>query len=375
MIGALSEREREAITAWIAEHVAPLATRIDAEGVPLSLVRKMAERGFLGWNVAARHGGVDSPDSALGWLHEALGRVSGSVRAVLVVHAMVARAIGRFGSAGLAARLLPALAEGRAIGAFALSEPSVGSDAAGVQARAEQRGEGFVLSGAKRWLTWGQHADVFLVFARAEAGLCAFLVERTDDGASCSPMPQTMGLSGAALGELSLEQVEVDAERLVGRPGSGVSLVAADALDLGRYLVACGAVGLMAGAIEAGLAHARGRSQFGARLSEHPLIQEHIAYSLTDLQAARALCAEVGRLRDEGDPESIERTFAAKLFATRAASRVADRMLQVHGAAGLLPDAAAQRFFRDARVGEIIEGTNEIAVLMLGRLYAGASSV
>jgi len=359
---ALQARAR----AFADEQVAPLADQIDRdELLPPSLVQAMGKEGFLGALVSPELGGAALDMIAFGLLNEELGRACSSARSLLTVHAMVCAAIARWGTGAQKRRWLPPLAGGSAIGAFALTEPEAGSDAASIQAQARRDGSGYLVDGRKQWITAGQLAEVYLLFARLDDRPAAFLVPRRSEGLEVRPVRGMLGTRGSMLAELELKACRLDAESLIGAPGFGISAVATSALDVGRYSVAWGSVGICQACLDASRAHARSRVQFGKALSEHQLIRQMLTDMITRTHAARLLCVRAGQLKDRGDPDTLVETFIAKYFASTAAMQCASDAVQIQGARGASGGAAVARYFRDAKVMEIIEGSSQIQQLSI----------
>jgi alkylation response protein AidB-like acyl-CoA dehydrogenase len=320
----------------------------------------MARRGYWGAVLPKEYGGLDLDMISYGLLAEELARGSSSVQCLLTVHTMVSRALLRWGSRQQKEGLLPALASGGLLAAFALSEPNVGSDAKSVETTATPSGDGYVLDGRKRWITSGQLAGLFLVVARCEGQPTAFLVRRGTPGLTVKPIRGMFGSRASMLAELHLDGCRVAKEDVVGRIGFGFSHVASAALDHGRYSVAWGCVGIAQACLEASLEYAGERRQFGACLKDHQLIQQMISGMITNLKAARLLCLQAGYLRDAGDPRAIMETSIAKYFASTAAAKAAGDAVQIHGANGCSGDYPVQRYLRDAKVMEIIEGSSQM---------------
>ena len=360
----LTERQgeaRESFRTFADEVVAPLADEMDArEATPPALVARFGREGFLGAVLPAEFGGRGMDMITYGLLNEEVGRACSSLRSLLTVHNMVAHALLKWGTRAQRERWLPGLAAGTTVAAFALSEPNVGSDARSVETTAQERGDAYVLDGRKKWTTYGQLADVFLVFARAAAGPTAFLVERSRPGLAVAPISGMLGTRASMLAELHFGGCEVPKENVVCRPGFGFSHVASTALDQGRYSVASGCVGLAQACLEASLAYTSARRQFGVPLSEHQLVRRMITDMVTGVKAARLLCQRAGYLKDAGDPSALMETSIAKYFASTAAARAAADAVQIHGANGCSSDYPVQRYLRDARVMEIIEGSTQM---------------
>lgn len=353
---------------FVEAEVVPRADEYDRqERFPADLVQKVARRGFLGAVVPREYGGGGMSMVSFGLLNEELGRGCSSLRSLLTVHSMVALTVARWGSRQQKGRWAAGLASGEIVGAFGLTEANVGSDAANVETSAAADGDSYVLNGGKRWTTFGQLADLFLVFAQCEGKPTAFLVERGSPGLSVEPMTNLLGTRASMLAELTLRDCRVPAENMVGRPGFGFTYIASSALDCGRYSVAWGCVGLARACLEASVRYATRRKQFGSALIEHQLIQQKVSDMIAGYKAARLLCLHAGSLRDAGDPAAIMETSLAKYFASVAASKASADAVQIHGANGCGGEYPVQRYFRDARIMEIIEGSTQMQQINLAR--------
>jgi glutaryl-CoA dehydrogenase (non-decarboxylating) len=363
-----ADRQRE-YRAFVDDVISPRADSMDADQVtPPEVLDALASRGYLGGCIPAEYGGRATDALSYGLLCHEVARGSASLLSLLTVHGMVSASILKWGTDEQRQRYLPRLARGELIGAFALSEPNAGSDAQLAETRATaQSGGAFLLAGQKKWISYAELAGVFLVVAQTESGPTAFLVERSSPGLSCVPIRGMFGFRAAMLGELHFDRCPVPAAGLLGRPGLGFSYVASSALDLGRFCIAWGSVGLSQQCLDLSLVYSSRRKQGGTELANHQLIQRLIANMMTDIRAARALCLLAGALRDAGDPESILETSIAKYFASNVAARVSNDAVQIHGANGVGPELPLQRHFRDARVLEIIEGSNEIQQIMIAK--------
>jgi glutaryl-CoA dehydrogenase (non-decarboxylating) len=334
---------RQRCREFVQQHVAPYAGSWDRAGrMPAEVIAELRRRGYLGAHLAPELGGGGLDPIAYGLVTEEIGRGCSSLRSLLTVHDMVSEAVRRWGSAALKAEVLPRLARAELLGALALSEPNVGSDAASVETEARQDGAGFVLSGRKRWITFGMLADVFLVFARCGGQVAAFLLPATTPGCERQPIDNVVGTRASHLAELTLADCRVAADHLVGRVGFGFSHVASTALDHGRYSVAWGAVGIAQACLDACLDYTAARSQFGRPLAKHQLVQRKLTEMIVNTRAARLLCLAAGYRRALGSPDAATETLIAKYFASRAA------------------DYPVERYLRDAKVTEIIEGSTQI---------------
>ena len=367
---------------FVGRHVAPFADDFHrTQRTPPELVRTLAECGLLGLSISKEFGGGGRDAVTLGILAGTMGRACSSIRSLLTVHTMVAHAISRWGSRAQKEKWLPKLATGERIGALALSEPNAGSDAKSVSSRFSQPegpGTDWRLDGHKSWITYGEIATLFLVVGRTEEGPTAFLVERETPGLSTELITDLIGIRGSMTASVRFDGCRVPEANLLGRRGLGVSQVAATALDLGRYTVAWGSVGILEACLVASIAYANQRETFGSLIKEHQLIRRMISSMFTDFRAAKLLCLEAGRLRDAKNPGALEAASVAKYFASTAAVRAASDALQIHGANGCSADYPLQRYLGDAKIMEIIEGSTQIQEISLAEYafhaYAGVRS-
>ncbi len=363
------QKEKQAsFKAFVDEHIAPHANEYDRrEQLPSEIIRKMAENGYLAAIIPVEHGGREWDAITCGLMYEEIGRGSASLLSLLVVHGMLCRAIIQWGTSQQKSKWLPRLATGETIGAFALTEPGTGSDAKSVQTSAEHSDDQYLLTGVKKWISCGQIADLFLVLGQCDGQSAAFLVESDSPGFRTQPITGMLGFRSAMLAELHMDQCRIPEDHLVGRIGFGFSHVAGAALDQGRYGIAWGCTGLARACLEASLDYAVEREQFGNPIGEHQLVQEMIANMISNVKAARLLCCQAGFLKDSGDPGLIMETSVAKYFASKTAFSAATDAVQIHGATGCGPEYPVQRFFRDAKIMEIIEGSNQIQQLIIAR--------
>lgn len=353
--------DRAAAAAFVDEHVVGHADSWERAGaVPEDVLAAVGAAGLWAPFLPAELGGGDLDMVTLGEVHEEVGRGCSSLRSLLTVHTMLSWAIRRFGTTEQQQRYGPDLAAGRMLGAFCLSEPGAGSDTAAITTTAVPAGDGWLLSGGKKWITGGQRADLFLVFARGPDSTVALLVPRTAPGVRVTPITEILGTRASMLAEVTFDDVALDGDALVGPSGFTSGMVLTGTLDLGRYSVAAGSVGIIQACVDACADYTRRRTVGGSPLSELPLIQAKLSDMVTDARAARLLVAEAGRLKDSGDAATIMATWVAKYFASVAAARHASEAVQVHGANGCGPDYPVARFYRDAKVMEIIEGSTEI---------------
>jgi alkylation response protein AidB-like acyl-CoA dehydrogenase len=345
----------------------------------LELVRKIAAQGYLGAIVPQQYGGAGLDYLSYGLVVEQIGRACSSMRTVVSVQtSLVCSAILRWGTEEQKQRCLPKLCSGEWLACFGLTEPDTGSDAANQRTRARKVDGGWSISGSKMWISLGNHARVALIFAQTDPelghrGLACFLVDTEHPGFSSQELHHKMGLRGSDTAALSLDEVEVADDAMLGNVGDGFK-VAMSALDSGRYSVAAGCVGICQGCVDASVAYAREREQFGRPIASFQLVQAMLADMVVDTEAARGLVWRAGFLKDRGRPSTTE-TSIAKLFATEAAVRSANTAIQVHGGAGYVDDHPVERYFRDVRVTTLYEGTSQIQKLIIGRAVTGINAL
>ncbi|MFE6688723.1 acyl-CoA dehydrogenase family protein [Streptomyces sp. NPDC057743] len=358
--------------------IAPHARDWDrAERVDPGIVRKLGDLGFLGLTIPEEYGGSGGDHLAYALVTEELGRGDSAVRGIVSVSlGLVAKTVAAWGDEEQKRAWLPRLAAGEALGCFGLTEPGTGSDAAALTTRAVRDGDNWVIDGGKMFITNGTVADVVLLFARTggpgHKGISAFLIPTDTPGLTRRPIHGKLGLRGQATAELVLEGVRVPAAALLGPEGKGFS-VAMSALAKGRMSVAAGCVGIAQAALDAALAYAGQREQFGAPIAGRQLVQELISDIAVDVDAARLLTWRVADLIDRGEPFATEAS-KAKLFASEAAVRAASNALQVFGGYGYIDEYPVGKLLRDARVMTLYEGTSQIQKLLIGRALTGVSA-
>ncbi|MCF7756689.1 acyl-CoA dehydrogenase family protein [Paenibacillus xylanexedens] len=351
---------------FVDSEIIPYASVNDSEErIHPELLAKITEAGYLGSMLPKEYGGMELDNITIGILNEEVGRGCSSVRSLLTVQGMVGLAILRWGTEQQRQYWLPALATGTTLGSFGLTEPSVGSDAKSIETTAVLDGDEYILNGHKKWITMGQLADVFLILAQCENKPTAFIVERDSIGFSVEPMSGLLGARASMIAELKMDSCRIPKENLLGQVGTGLSHVALPCLDYGRYTIACGCVGLAKACLDASVHYANSRIQFGRAIRENQMIQKMITEMSVNMKAARMLCYRAGYLRDVGDPESIMETWTAKYFASTMVNKVASDAVQIHGANGCHRDYPVERYYRDARINEIIEGTTQMHEILI----------
>ena len=363
---------RDTARAFARKEVAPHARRWDTEErFPVEIVPKLGELGFLGIRVPEEYGGAGLDTLAYAIIVEELARADGSLALTVASHNGLGTAhLMTFGSEEMKRRYLPRLASGEILGAWALTEPGSGSDAVGMQTRAVKRGDRWVINGTKMFITQGSVGGVCVVLAvtsaeRKHKGVTAFAVDMGTPGFTASKHIEKLGCRSSDTVELTLEDVEVPDSQRIGAVDHGF-LDTLSILDRGRVSIGAMALGLGEGALEAAIAYAKDRKQFGQAIAEFQAIQWMIADSRTELDAARLLIWRAAVLADTGQRYSAEASMA-KLFASEAASRACNRALQIHGGYGYTREFPVERHLRDAKLCEIGEGTSQVQRLVISR--------
>ena len=379
----LSDEQRliqETARDFVDNEVVPRARESDrAQKFDSELARRLGDMGYLGAPVAERYGGRGLDYTGYGLIVEEVGRGDSAMRTVVSVQtSLVCGSIERWGSEEQKGRWLPSLCSGEALGCFGLTEPDTGSDAAALRTRAERIDGGWRISGQKMWISLGNVAEVALVFAQTDPaqkhrGLACFLVPTDSAGFATQEIHGKLGLRASDTAALSLDGVEVSDDALLGEVGDGFK-VAMSALDSGRYSVAAGCVGICEGCVQASVAYAKERKQFGVPIASFQLVQEMIAEMIVRRDAGRMLVRRAGALKDAGRASTVE-TSIAKLYTTEAAVECANLAIQVHGGSGYVDDYPVERYLRDARVTTLYEGTSQIQKLIIARDATGINAM
>ncbi len=349
------------------------------EHFDLELVKKIADQGYLGAIMPRQYGGAGLDYITYGLIVEEIGRGDSAMRTVVSVQtSLVCSSILRWGTEEQKQHYLPKLCAGEWLGCFGLTEPDTGSDAANQRTRARKTDSGWVINGSKMFISLANHAKVALIFAqtdpeKAHRGLACFLVDTDQDGFQPQRIHHKMGLHGSDTAAISLDDVEATDDQMLGQVGDGFK-VAMSALDSGRYSVAAGCVGICQGCVDASVAYAKERSQFGRPIASFQLVQAMLADMRVQTDAARMLVWRAGHLKDTGQPNTTE-TSIAKLYATEAAVKCANTAIQVHGGSGYVDDHPVERYLRDVRVTTLYEGTSQIQQLIIGRALTGINAL
>ncbi len=353
------------------ERIAPRARDLDrSHTYPSEALRELAELGLLGVNVPEAYGGSGAGAVAYAAAIMEIAEACCATSVVTAVTNMVAEQIVAWGTEAQRKAWVPRLTSGAAVaGAFALSEPQCGSDAAALSTTAVRRGDRWVIDGAKQWITSGDHAGVVLVWARTGGpgpkGVSCFVVEGGAKGMAAGKPEHKMGLNGSSTVPLVFDGCEVPADRLLGEEGGGFR-IAMSALDGGRIGIGAQAVGVLRACLAASRRYARDRKAFGKPIAEQEAIRWKLADMATELAAAELLVFRAASLKDLGQPFSREASMA-KLFASEAANRATSQAVQIHGGYGYLDEFPVERYFRDARVQTLYEGTSEIQRTVIAR--------
>lgn len=342
------------------------AAEWDRGGLPVDIVGAAARAGLLGPDRPRERGGQGLDPHELGEIAARVGTVCTSLRSLLTVSSMVSAAVDRWGTAAQRADLVPRLASGELLAGLAATEARAGTELAEVETVFEDTGHEMRVSGRKLWVSFGAVADVLLVLGRAYGGLQAALVTTDQPQVTVEPVVDQLGMRGARLAHITFDRARVPREQLLAPAGFGLSHVVGTALDHGRYTVAWGCVGMARTCLHDAAVHAARRTQGGIRLAEHEKIRATLGRGRVQVEAAQALCERAARYRATADPAAIMATVAAKYAAAEAAADVSAHAVQVLGAAGCAPDSRVGRFFRDAKVMQIIEGSRDVAELHLG---------
>nr|WP_225937250.1 acyl-CoA dehydrogenase family protein [Myxococcus sp. RHSTA-1-4] len=362
---------RDTARKFARERVAPLARTLDREErFPTELYKEMGELGLLGVNIPAKYGGSEAGVVAYSLAMMEMAAADASTSVTMAVTNMCAELINAFGTEAQREKYVTRLASGEAVaGSFALSEPHAGSDPGAMNTTAVRRGDTYVLNGSKQWITSGAYAGVMVVWARTaptgNKGLSCFIVEGGTKGLIIGKHEDKMGLRSSNTVPLTFEDCEIPAENLLGQEGQGFRL-AMTALDGGRIGIASQACGVGRAALEAAVAYSKDRKAFGQAIGEFQAPRFMMADMKTQLDAAELLTLRAAYMKEQGQPFSREASMA-KLFASEMSNKVADKAVQLHGGYGYIDEFPVERYFRDARVQTIYEGTSEVQRMVIAR--------
>jgi butyryl-CoA dehydrogenase len=368
---------RNMVREFALKEVEPRAAAIDRDSAfPRDLFTRMAELGLMGIPYPEEFGGAGADVLSYAITVEEVSRVCGSTGLSLAAHCSLGTyPIYAHGNEKQKKKYLPALCSGKTFGSFGLTEPNAGSDAGGTQTTARKDGGAFVVNGTKIFITNVNHADTFVITAKTDLeasgsrGISAFILERGMPGFKVNKGDEKLGTRGSDWGELVFEDVRVPAENLLGQLNEGFK-VFMDTLDGGRISIGAMALGIAQGALDKAVEYSKSRKQFGAPIGSHQAVAFMIADMATEIEAARHLVYNAARLKDAHRPFGRESAMA-KLFASETAMRCTDRAIQIHGGYGYLTDFPVERYYRDAQLTTIGEGTSEIQRLVISRAVLG----
>ena len=365
---------RESVGKFAREKLAPNAARWDREKhFPRAELDAIAAMGLCGVAIPEDWGGAGMDYCALAIACEEISAGDGSTCTIVMVTNLVANILLGYGNDAQKKEFLRPIAQGRALGAFCLSEPHAGSDAAAITTRAEKSGNQYVLNGVKQFITSGKNATLAIVFAvtdkgAGKKGISAFVVPTSTPGYQVARIEDKTGQRASDTAQIVLEDCKVPAANLLAQEGTGYRIALAN-LESGRINVAAQATGMARTALEAALAYARERKSMGKTLLEHQAVNFRLADMATGVEAARRLYLHAAQLRDAGEP-CLKEASMAKLFASETAEKVCSDAIQIHGGYGYVSDFPVERIWRDVRVTQIYEGASDIQRLVIGRALA-----
>jgi alkylation response protein AidB-like acyl-CoA dehydrogenase len=366
---------RQRVREFARRELAPGAAQRDREAIfPKDAFAKMADLGYLGMMVPEAFGGSGADSVSYYFALMEIAAADGAASTALQVHnSLVCMPILKFGSTEQKERFLRPLATGKMLGAFCLTEPEAGSDAAAIQTRARRVGNGFVLDGVKQFITSGKAADLAVVFAvtdpkAGKKGISAFIVPTATPGYKVGRVEHTMGQRSTDHSQVIFEDCHVRPDQMLGEEGQGLAIALGN-LEGGRIGVAAQSIGMARAAYDAALAYAKQRHTFGRPIIDHQAVAFHLANMATSIRAAELMVLSAARLRDAGEP-CLKEASMAKLFASEMAEKACSTAIQIHGGYGYLADFPVERIYRDVRVCSIYEGTSEIQRLVISRQLA-----
>jgi len=371
------EMIRDAMSDFARNRLAPFAAEWDRHSIfPAQAMREMAELGLFGMIVPEEWGGSGSDYVSFALALEEIAAGDGACSTVIsVTNSVVCGPILQFGTVEQKERFLLPLARGQYLGAFCLTEPHAGSDAAAVRTRVRREGAEYVLNGTKQFITSGKHADIAIVFAvtdpsAGKKGISAFIVPTATPGYVVARVEEKMGQHASDTAQIVFDNLRLPLDHRLGEEGEGYKIALAN-LESGRIGIAAQCVGMARAAFEAALAYAKERESFGKPIIEHQAVNFRLADMATRIEASRQLVLHAASLKDAGRP-CLQEACMAKLFASEAAEQVCSAAIQIHGGYGYLKDYAVERIYRDVRVCQIYEGTSDVQRLVIGRGLAAA---
>ena len=373
MNSLLTENQKahyEEFKEFIKTNVEPYASKWDYnQEMPEDFISLLAKSGYLGSNIPIEFGGKGWDFITFGLLNEAVGRGISSLTDLLTIQAMVSMTLLKWGTSEQKSKWLNPLAKGEIIGAFALTEPNAGSAIQSLETKINKRGDKYILNGRKRWTSYGEKADLFLIFGKDDDKSIACLLPKDTPGLEISPIKNMMGFRAAHMAQLNFNDIEIPESDIVGKPGFALSHVASIGLHYGRISTSCSALGLLRACFEESVIYSAQRKIGDRFVSDEGMIRTLIARMGTDLHAASLLCYSACKAEDDRTPDVYEKVQMAKYFTSRAVVRAASDAVQIQGANGCHESSPVARYYRDSKIMEIIEGTTQIHERMLGKTF------
>lgn len=365
------KKVRSRVRDFTNQYITPYSDEFaEQQCIPNSLMTQLKANGMLGSLIPESYGGSNLDYISYGLINEEIAFGCSSVRSLLTVHDMVCHAILIFGTDNQRSELLPQLTQGSYIAAFALSELNAGTNIQAIQTILTPTSNGYQLNGCKKWVTFGQIADLFLVFVKlqGQGAPVALLIPNKRKGVNVTPVKGMLGTRSAMLAEIVFHNVDVTENDFLGKIGDGFAFVGNTALTLGRYSVAWGAVGLAHTCYQTCYRYVKKRKQGAEELFQHQLVRSKLSAMLVNLHAARLLCCQAGELLHKSVNRANSKVLMAKYFSTKSAEEAAENAVLLHGAVGLTEQSRVNRWLFDAKVGVIIEGNNDLHLSLLAEI-------
>ena len=373
MISLLTEKQNELyirFKKYVNEKVIPFASEWDCnEEIPRESIIEIGKLGYLGSLIPTEYGGQNWDVVTFGLLNEAVGRGTAALADLLTIQGMISITLLKWGTVEQKSSWLRLLAEGKIIGAFALTEPGAGSNIKAIKTQLYKDGNKYRLNGNKRWISYGQIADLFLVFGKSGDESLACLLPKDSPGLEVESIKNMMGFKAAKMAQLNFNNIEIPYENIIGKPGFALSMIAPFGLHYGRISTACSALGLLRACYEESISYASQRQVYGKSIGNRGMLQTLLTRMGTDLRAASLLCYSACRTEDAHLSEAFEDVLMAKYFTSRAVVNAASDAVQIHGASGCNESSPVARYYRDSKIFEIIEGTTQIYEKILGKTF------
>jgi alkylation response protein AidB-like acyl-CoA dehydrogenase len=355
---------------FVDQEVIPHAGEWDKnQEIPDEVLTLLGEKGYLGGVLPKENGGGGWDFVTFGLLNEAFGAGCSSLNALFTVQTMVSMTLLRWGTDEQKAKWLEPMAKGDVIGAFAMTEPDYGSDIQAIQTEFTQQGEHYLLNGKKKWITFSAKADLLLVFGKLKGESIACFMETTTPGLTITPIKDMLGFRASAVSLLEFENCQIPSGNIVGKPGLALPYVAPYGLHFGRLSTAWSSAGLIRACLQESATYASTRRAFKSLICDHGAVRGIITEMGVNMEASRQLCLNASKSEDNHSPKAMEKTLIAKYFASSSAAQAAKDAVQIRGATGCNEEYPAARYYRDAKVMEIIEGTTEVLQKLFGKIF------